>query len=752
MPIMRIVNKLSFLSRISVIGIGLFLLFQPIITFASTNYEPILGVEPDPSNKPNILEKYLAKLLMSIGNWLIDVSNAQDVSVLVFQRPEVISGSGDMLSNTTSAHREDLILNIFPNGFFDAISVFNTFFTRLLPIPIMVIFVGVGLFLLFDLMQSSEARSKWKDVLMGTIVTIILMRFGHLLWDWIIFVNYIIVDGIYLVLKDNGVVVTRFVDTIWDSSQYGELTGTQSLGVALMIIVATFMTFTLNYQYTMRMITLGLLIILFPFVLLTSIIPSRKGGLNLWFSQFTTQVFMQTGHAVALGLFFYTLTKVPTLGFWLVLSMLFGLPAMADIVARIVGAFTGEGAGGGFKSSANNMSGLASLMAVGRLGGQVMGKNGSSESSRTSTTNTNSTSQTGSSTTDIGNTDGGKKSSASPTMGSLNGQHSSGNIPVSESLNSSGGTSNLSTSRQKFASFGKGLAKAGTKMAQSEFGRQAVRRGASLTSGVGGYVVGSMATGNGTMGAMIGSKTGNPVGKAVDKARQKFGKATQLGGEMIQSSAQNGLGGLLDVTKERIGYEDTAQLTSPSETSAMGEELIGGKTGKLIGSLAGATGNAFAHISGERGRDNLESMREARSLDEQIEISKFQTGISKEQVTTNQLALNNANARYGSHTEEGEQWAQQSEKLYQDAKEVWMKNPNDTQLSQNMEIADKNRKLPHIEIQNKQKQLDVAKDNFAKNIHNTRQLEIKRANHHKITREARNMIALQQNVKSSGQI
>jgi hypothetical protein len=728
MRIMVLVNKRTFKKLF--ITLFVFVLFlQPLTVFAE--YAPILDKEEmEEGNKPGIIEKNLSKLILNAGNWILDLSNAQDVSVLVFQRAEVADGDNDQLTNKSSADRANMYFGIFPAGLFDAISAFNTFFTSLLPIPMVLILSFGGLFLLLDVVKSNESRSRAKEMLLGTVAAVMFIRFGHILWGVIVDINYVITDGIYTVLKSNGIEVVRFTDTIWNSSQYSDLSASQSIGVALMLILAIGMTFVLNYQYMMRLLQLSVLLVLFPFVVLSAMIPSKSSALNTWFTAFVSNVFMQAGHAVALGLFFYSLTKASGMSFWLVMAMMFGLPAMADVVNRITGAFTGEGGGGGMKSSASNMSGMAGMMAISKIGKTVAGgKDKKADAQGQGSDSGRSNEST------VG---GGVESNSSNAPITSSGSMSQGNgsAPIGGGSSITKGSVGGGGALSRVASAGSSLAKAagrgGKALATSSVGGAMIRGAAVATTAGVGSVVGTMTTGNGNTGAYMGAQLGRPIASAGNFVREKVGKGIQQASEYT-SGALDAKQGIVDsphaYTNERLGFNEQAQLYDKQEMGRMGQELIGGKTGKAIGSAVGAVSNFVgSKVGSPEQKEAIARVGERQGLVPQIEQSRFNQGHAKQELQEAKLEHNHMTSQYGPKSEAGIAYAQQN--------------------GQN---------ALHPEYQKSQQKYNQKEANFNQHAYQTDQLEQKHSNMYRInqkaqsmTQQANDMKPLQSQLKNSG--
>lgn len=623
--------------------------------------------------KPGILEKQFSKFVLNVANSLIAITGAQDVSVLVFQRPEV-ANTDTWISNTTSSNRSELVYGVFPEGAFNGIAEIYDNLVNLLPIPMVVIIALAGLFLLFDIIRSTDNRSKIKEYLLGLMGAILLLRFGYLIWDWILFINYsFLVDPIYFMLQNNGIQITSFISTIWDQGSTDTIFGATNFFVALVVGCAAFMTFSINYQYMLRIVMLGVLIVLFPFAVICTVIPSRRNVLNQWFMMFTSQVFLQGAHAIALGLFFLMLATGSGLDFWLCLVMFFGLPMISDLIQRFVGSIFGDASSsGGIGKSMSNASGISSAMGMVALGKNMMKSkgtsSGTSSSSKSSSRLTNNTGNNGSGSSGItqhsssmknsggmSNSDNKERGletanginpaiSESPQQNGRNGMF--GNLSNSNTSdapnrslgnkmeNSSGSSMNIGSSMNNNApissgtmdqslpvsdsnglpnnqvpygtpnakqSKGDAIAKVAGSTGRkiSEVSRnvgnsERLKRGMKLaTMGgvmVGGAAVGTMLTGSSKNGMMLGAATGALGGKGLEFATTKGAKIAEVGGELLQSKSK-GKPALND-TQERIGYNDKSQLKNPPEMARMGRELIGGRTGEVLGSTVGKINNA----------------------------------------------------------------------------------------------------------------------------------------------------------------
>lgn len=615
---------------ISIISAVLFFLiiFQPVFAFA----KPIINEDNlEPEEKPGLVEKHFSKFILNVSNSLISIMKAQDVSVLVFQKEEVIDESNTTFKNQANATRDDMVFGIFPEGLFNGIAKIYDVFYNLIPIPIYVFITLAGLFMMFDMLKSPENKSRAKEVILGLIVATLFMRFGHMAWEWIIKINYFIVDAVYAALSEGGVKVTSFISTVWDPTATSSVMKSPSFTTALLVVFALFMTFMINYQYMMRMIILGMLVVLFPVVLISLVIPSRRTVLNTWFTQFTSQVFIQSAHAIALGLFFFALAAAEDLGFWLVLTMFFALPAMADVVQRLVSEFTGEGSsGGGFGTSMKNASGMSGLMAVSMMTKGLF-KNQSSNQKDTNMLEENHPKN-----------EMLQGTHSNTHSGVRNGNEGVGSIPTSSALQKS--------SRPRgMARLGSGIANMGRKMANNPQMSNFVKGASVGGMAVMGSMASSMVTGDVRRGAELGAATGMAGNKTGEFLKGRMGKPLEVGGEVLQSSLTEGQKPLA-LTKERIGYHGGAQLSDPAEMKRMGQSLIGGKTGALAGSAAGSMayyGNRMIKGISPRANQNYTAVNDKRDLDWKIGQQEQQVGslnAMRESAKTNMM---HAQAKYG---------------------------------------------------------------------------------------------------------
>ena len=694
--------------------IPVLLIFMFLLVPLQANATIISEEVIDAQEKPGVLEKQFSKFVLNVANSLIGITGAQDVSVLVFQRPEV-ANTDTWISNTNSSNRSDLVFGIFPEGIFNGIANVYDTLVNFLPIPIVIIITLAGLFLLFDTFRSTDNRSQLKEYLLGLIAAILLLRFGYLVWDWIIFINYsFFVDPIYFMLQNSGIQVTSFISTIWDQGSTEKVMSATNFMVAIIVACAAFMTFSINYQYMLRIIMLGVLIVQFPVAVLSTIMPSRRNVLNQWFMLFTTQVTLQGAHAIALGIFFLTLATTSGWEFWICMAMFFGLPMITDLNQRFIGGIFGDSnSSGGVGKSFANASGITSMLGMAALGKNMMKSKGStsSESSSKKATSNNSSEkgqQSAASNQNIArmtnsNEQGIVSSSGINQPKSESSQQNQrhgifGNSTKSERDNQSNSNPPLSTGTEyentnAYAENGGAPISDGTRENPSsvpdsnasdtnyqpvnqqpteslsarkdsqkpamspiaKMGSKTGRKISNISRGVGnsegikrtvklatmgglvmgGAAIGTMITGNPKGGALVGSTVGFAAGKGAEFGISKGAKFGEVGGEVLQSKSEGNQA--LDVTKQRIGYHDQSQLADSSEMSRMGQELIGGKTGSVLGKVAGKVNHTAGKYdvsppatNNYNARQNYETVQEREKLvTNTIPISAQKVGEAK---------------------------------------------------------------------------------------------------------------------------
>jgi hypothetical protein len=319
-------------------------------------------------NKPGYMERAVASLIISVIKWIMNTFHVADPVVLIFGKNLGTEDEQATLSGFLgSGNKDDLILGIFPEPFFKGISVLYTIFEKLLPFSLAIAVILLAVLLMMGA-GTIQGRTRVKDNVAAIFIALILLRFGHYIWSWLIEINNFLIDLIWAYMLDSGVKPGALMDIIWGGKTGFEgAASMNTISIAILLFLAGMMILALNFQYVMRAIILGLLIAIFPLVAALSVFPSFRGSLESWFQEFFANTIIQLAHAVALGGFFIIL-YTPGIGkggiFWLMLVYFMGLPAIAGLVRSMLGLKAGFG---------GIMGGVAGI--GGMLGG-IGGKSG----------------------------------------------------------------------------------------------------------------------------------------------------------------------------------------------------------------------------------------------------------------------------------------------------------------------------------------------------------------------------------------
>src|SRR5699024_8338763 len=139
-------------------------------------------LEEDEDNKANYLARTLNTVLLWIGDGLIMIFGAQDISTLVFQHESLSNDDGLFSRTDFLASRDGLVLGLFPESLFRGVSYIYDFVESLTPIPVLIILTMLGVYLLMSGF-SSEKRASAKNYILGLFLMLIVLRWGFLVWD-----------------------------------------------------------------------------------------------------------------------------------------------------------------------------------------------------------------------------------------------------------------------------------------------------------------------------------------------------------------------------------------------------------------------------------------------------------------------------------------------------------------------------------------------------------------------------------------
>ena len=467
------------------------------------------------NNQPSYGEKFIAGILIGPVKWAMNLFHLSDPVLLVFNQDVRTDKADSFLADGVyGSNTDNLVLGIFPEPFFKAVTILYTAFQFLLPIPLVMMLIIMAIMHMIN-SGTVQGRGKIKDYVQAFVVAIVTIRFGAYIWTGIIQLNQFLVKLIWAHMLQAGVQPAFFMDMIWGSGKQGFTAVTQmgSLGMAILLILAAMMVLSMNYQYTMRIIILGLLIIIFPIAATLSIFPPFRQSLQMWFKEFVSNVILQLAHALALGGFFITLITPGMAGgvsFWLMLAYFAGMPTIAGLIREMLGI---QGGGGSrVMNGLGAMTGIASMAAMGRM---VMKR--------------------------PENKGGFGVDSGGGTMEKLMGGSSKGGTSLA------GATSLLGRSAQ--AAFNGASSFIGNKGVQTAgkfaLGTTAAMAGGALSSGMGGNAVAGVALGGGA-GAALSKGSGRLLSGAgghvngVVQALSDGGGIKGVGQSIMSQSMQNG--------------------------------------------------------------------------------------------------------------------------------------------------------------------------------------------------------------------
>lgn len=299
------------------------------------------------------IERFLAEIIMLIPRFVHALIPMKDMTELVFSRTP---GSSDPV--------QGLNLYTFDDGEYQAIGLLYDALRNMVPIPMTIAVVFMGVLILFG-SGDTKNRATSKDYVSGIFICVLILEYGHYLWDFLFSLNYYAVEVFYSAIEGR-MAMNSFIDTLcrWD---------TASFGMAVIAFVAVVATGIMNFHYALRKVMLAILLLIMPVVAVASIFPQTRGTFTTWLRELMANLFMQTGHAAALALFFLFTAK--GVSFWILMFFMLGINGIASVVRRVIGA---ESLNGGAMAQMGNMMGLGAVMALSRMGQGIMGRRGAS--------------------------------------------------------------------------------------------------------------------------------------------------------------------------------------------------------------------------------------------------------------------------------------------------------------------------------------------------------------------------------------
>lgn len=291
----------------------------------------------------NYMNRLLAQAITAFPRWCISAFGLKDLNQLIFNQNNMKYGT-------------------FPSEIWGAADVFYQIVVNVSAYLLVIAILVWGFLILFR-SGSPMAQGSIREMTQGILTYVCGIWLGGYLFEVIFWVNQLFVIWAMEGMKKFGLDVTQ-LDLL---SMFLTIQNTNGLGQAILFFVMVFSIGMVNYQYALRVITLVILILLFPVCAYASIFPGSQKALDLWFREFNAQVFMNGGHALIFALFFVFMTLDASV--WYLFAMMFGLPSLANLIRIIFGAPGGGRIGGGM--------GLGSMMAINQMVRTARGKNGS---------------------------------------------------------------------------------------------------------------------------------------------------------------------------------------------------------------------------------------------------------------------------------------------------------------------------------------------------------------------------------------
>ncbi|NSW82752.1 MAG: hypothetical protein HPY90_05665 [Syntrophothermus sp.] len=416
---------------------------------------------------------------------------------------------------------KNLWLGVFTPNEQKVVKAVYNLFSGLLPTLFLIGIVLAGFMLIFTNM-GAEQRLGAKDYIVGTLIAVMMLKFGPTLMEIAGNANQTLVNYMGSFMTSSGIDLSQgFIDQFYTGESF-------SLSALILGLIGILMIGFMNFQYIIRKVSLGILIMLLPVTAFVSMFPTQRGLLNHWLREFCANMFMQLGHAVAIAFFFLAFNAIDN--FFILFVMLMSLNGIADLVRRLFGA---PQLTHGAMSLAAGLIGAEHLMGVGRILGDTVrgGKPAAGAGNAVSAV-------AGAGVTGTGSGIGGGVDAVKPFR------------------DTTGWDRKMRLIRAAATTFG-------------------VLGGSMLGGALGG--LGGIAAGASIGGKAIGSASG-----ATENILQNFRDAKF---EM----QEKGLDSYGQALKEHFGLYDNAQLAKPSEAIRIGRQLFGG-TGipGYLGAMAGA--------------------------------------------------------------------------------------------------------------------------------------------------------------------
>ena len=459
-------------------------------------------------------------------------------------------------TNTTRGYYDSFIYGIFPQEYFGILDSFRNILENysILALVMVVLFAG---FLLLTKSTNHDSLTYAKEIFKGMFFAILLMKFYFYLFQFFAELNIHCVDAFYEWLVPSEEKIS-FLDMLYNPN-------TSSIAMVIVTFLAVFMIAMMNFQYTVRMLSLGIIFAFTPVAAVISIIPERRSAIKTWFNELVGNIFTQTIHAAALVFVLKTINafgQSPALRpkmFWVAMAGLMALNSIAMLVRSLIGleSFNYNSALG-FSA---NMLGLAPLMALGRMTGRAFGK----------------------------------KKEHSSSEGSGAAQASSGEVKSAVSSIAGGSAGGAETTENGLAYKGQTAFQRMLHNAPATAGKALGAVGLGLAGGMIMAGAGQNPVGGIMVGASVGSGVGGRVGERVTDTAETFGAIVKKA-DAEQTTFSH-------AAKEYFGYIDPSQKYNAAFMGSIGRK-VGGLPGEVAGNIIGGATRVFGYLGNKKAQAN----------------------------------------------------------------------------------------------------------------------------------------------------
>ncbi|RJX20608.1 MAG: hypothetical protein C4570_03630 [Ammonifex sp.] len=311
-------------------------------------------------------ERLAGSIVMAIPNWIIKTLGLYDPAELIFQEELKKPPPWRTLlpgEDPPPSPADAKVLNTFTEKEFGAVATFYDTLEGYVPIWLVVVLVVVALGIFWSA-ANPNSKLTFRDYFVGFLLGVFLLKFGVQLLSFVFDINWALVKSFQTIVADK--LGESFLACLYNEEA-------RSLGNAILACVAILSIGVINWQYTMRKISIALLLGLLPLVAVVSIPPYNRGALGVWLKELVSNIFLQSAHAAALAFLILLIHAVPSgaTAFWTKLAALVGLMGMASLVRRVIGA---EGFGSGIATGIGAAFGLGTFFAMSQMLGGRGGK------------------------------------------------------------------------------------------------------------------------------------------------------------------------------------------------------------------------------------------------------------------------------------------------------------------------------------------------------------------------------------------